>query len=76
MGEANRVKCDCLDCQNWSEHVITTVLEGEIRERRLCAEHFAFLRGTYPLMLAQEQSPEIPLSRAAWDDFNRGEKES
>jgi hypothetical protein len=73
MSEAmNRVKCDCRDCQNWSEHVITTVLEGIIRERHLCAEHFAFLRTTYPQMLKDEPSAEMPLSAPDFESFLGG----
>ena len=70
----NRMKCDCLDCQNWSQHVITTVLEGQIRERYMCSEHFKFLCSVYPQMVKDGPLAELPLTSAIFESFMRGEE--
>ena len=54
--------------------MITTVLEGQIRERYMCTEHFEFLCSVYPQMVKDGPSAEIPLTSAPFESFLRGEE--
>ncbi len=50
------------------------MLDGQIRERHLCPEHFAFMCSVYPGMVEYEPSAELPISDTEFESFLRGDE--